>query len=399
MRLHAFHGLRYARPAAEAGALAAPPYDQIDDPARDRLHAASPHQFAHLIRPAAADGGDPYARAAELHRRWLGDGIVAREARPALYPYVIELAGGGRRLGIAGLVGLEDARRIRPHEQTIDKPFADRLALLEATRVDLEPVLLLSEDGGRLDALLTEDLEGIEPLVRHQDADGHRHLLYRIEEPARIARYREALAGPGAIADGHHRYKVAQAFAERHDAAAESAAAAKLAVVTSLDSPALTIDPIHRALRAPADLARLAPLAAARAPFRGDGGTAFAAAVAAAPQPALGIRVTGAEPEVWSFPATGRPAVAVLRDAVLPALGLAPAAATDGTVLYRAQPEELWAQIEGGEVGTALFLPPMQPAEFAAAIAEGEMLPPKSTRFLPKVMSGLVWAAHDTALA
>ena len=40
----------------------------------------------------------------------------------------------------------------------------------------------------------------------------------------------------------------------------------------------------------------------------------------------------------------------------------------------------------------------MQTAAFAAAIADGEMLPPKSTRFLPKVMSGLVWADHDSKI-
>ena len=399
MRLHAFQGLRYDRPADQAGTLAAPPYDQIDDRQRDRFHAQSPHQFVHLTRPVAGDGGDPYAHAAALHRRWLADGVVAREARPALYPYVIELAGGaGKRLGIAGLVELEDTRGIRPHEQTLDKPFADRLALLEAMRVDIEPILLLAEDAGRLDALLAADLEGAEPLVSYQDADGHRHLLYRIDDPARIARYREALAGPGAIADGHHRYKVAQRYAERHSAATGSAAAAKLAVVTSLDSPALTIDPIHRALRAPADLGPLAPLAASRAPFRGGDGRAFAAAVAAAPQPALGLWVAGGEPEVWSFGGGERPAVVVLRDDVLPALGLRPEAATDGTVVYRDNPEELWAQVTGGELGTAILLPPMRPAEFAAAIAEGEMLPPKSTRFLPKVMAGLIWADHDAAL-
>jgi uncharacterized protein (DUF1015 family) len=51
-----------------------------------------------------------------------------------------------------------------------------------------------------------------------------------------------------------------------------------------------------------------------------------------------------------------------------------------------------------GEAGTGLWLPPMEPSAFAAAIAHGDMLPPKSTRFLPKVMSGLVWGDHGTKL-
>jgi uncharacterized protein (DUF1015 family) len=406
MRLFAFEGLRYSARAGEtsrlAGALAAPPYDQINETVRDRFHAQSPHQFVHLTRPVAsgleASGADPYRSAAELHARWLRDGVVEREGRPALYPYVIELAGGGERLGVLGLVEYADAGLIRPHEQTLDKPLADRLALLEAMHVDLEPVLLLSEDGGRLDPLIQADVAGAPELVRHRDAEGNFHVLYRVDDPARIALYREALDVPSAIADGHHRYKVGQRFAREHGARPGTAAAAKLAVVTSLDSPALAIEPIHRAFKEKIDLARLAGVHTARTPYGGTGGRSpdgndFAAAVAAAPQPAVGVWVGGGEPEIWHL-GSGELVVKTFQDIFLPALGLPPEASTDGTVVYRSSPGELWDQVASGEIGTGIFLPPMAPAEFAAAIAHGEMLPAKSTRFMPKVMSGLAWADH-----
>ena len=405
MRLFAFEGLHYSEIAGdtdEIGELAAPPYDQINDSLRDRFHAQSPHQFVHLTKPLAPEGGDPYRFAAALHHRWIKEGTVERDPRPAIYPYVIELAGGGERLGLLGLVGYEDATVIRPHEHTLDKPLADRTALLEATRVDLEPVLLLSEDQGRLDALLREDLQNGDsagPLVRHRDADGHFHVLYRIGDPGRIALYKQALDVPSAIADGHHRYKVGQRFAREHGAQPGTAAAAKLAVITSLESPALVIDPIHRAFKEPIDLSRLAGVAEATEKFEGSGGWDFAAAVAAAPQPALGVWVHSRDPEVWHLaPSDSAPKLSVrlFQEALLPALGLPPEASTDGTVVYRSNPDELWSQVAAGELGTGLWLPPMQPAAFAAAIADGEMLPPKSTRFLPKVMSGLVWADHDS---
>src|SRR6202040_3478617 len=159
MRLFAFEGLRYGPRAGDAGRLAAPPYDQIDDAARDRFQAASPNHFVHLTRPVATGAGDPYRHAAELHGGWLRDGVVVRGEQPSLFPSVVELAGGGpgssggtpgRRLGVMALVGYAPASEIRPHEQTLDKPLADRLALLEATRVDLEPALLLAEEGGQL---------------------------------------------------------------------------------------------------------------------------------------------------------------------------------------------------------------------------------------------------------
>ena len=401
MRLFAFEGLHYsanAGNAEEIGELAAPPYDQINDSLRDRFHTQSPHQFVHLTKPVAPEGGDPYRFAAALHHRWIKEGIIERDPRPAIYPYLIELAGGGERLGVLGLVGYEDASVIRPHEHTLDKPLADRTALLEATRVDLEPVLLLSEDRGRLDALLREDLQGNDrrgPLVRHRDADGHFHVLYRIDDPARIALYQQALDVPSAIADGHHRYKVGQRFAREHGAQPGTAAAAKLAVITSLDSPALTIDPIHRAFKEPVDLAKLAGVSTSKQTWDGPGGQDFAAAVAAAPQPAIGVWAHGRDPEIWQLDSS-KLAVELFQDTLLPALGLPPEASTDGTVVYRSNPDELWSQVAAGDLGTGIWLPPMTPAAFAAAIAGGEMLPPKSTRFLPKVMSGLVWADHES---
>src|ERR1700680_1148450 len=192
MRLFAFEGLRYGAGAGDASRLAAPPYDQIDDAARDRFQAASPYQFVHLTRPVATGAGDPYRRAAELHRRWLREGIVIRDEQPSLYPYVVELAGGGpggggpgggRRLGVMALVGYAPASEIRPHEQTLDKPLADRLAGLEATRVDLEPALLLAEAGGELDRLLAAGLANLSPpLVDYRDDAGNHHLLFRIAD-------------------------------------------------------------------------------------------------------------------------------------------------------------------------------------------------------------------------
>lgn len=414
MRLYAFQGLRYDRPPAEVDPLVAPPYDQIDNSLRDRLHARDEHQFARLTRPVAGEAGDPYEESARLHRRWLGSGVVARDGRPALYPYAIELADGGRRLGVCGLVGVEEPGSgvIRPHEETLDKPLADRVALLRQNRVDLEPVLFLSEDGSALDALLAEDVAASEPIALHADPDGHRHLLYRTDDPARIVRYQELLAPlPAAIADGHHRYKTACLYAEESGAPEGTAAAAKLTVVTSLASPGLTIDPIHRALRDGSDLSaalrRL--LGATERTLEKTSGPGLAAAVAEAPQPALGVWVAGEDPRVWRLDPASAPdsipegarglTVALLHGMVLPALGLPARAATDGTLLYRASAQRLGAELEAGELAVGFFLPPMAPADFAAAIAHGDLLPPKSTRFLPKVFSGLVWADHDAELA
>lgn len=405
MRIQAFHGVRYAG-VPDAGALAAPPYDQIDDRLRDRFHQ-TPHHFVHLSRPVAGDGGDAPGHAAALHDAWLADGTLRQDPEPTLYANEIVLPGGERRLGLTALVGIEppESAVIRPHEETLAKAIADRLELLRAMRVDLEPILLLADDGGALDELLAADCGG-DPVVEHHDMAGNIHRLFPVTDGARIAGYREALAdASGLIADGHHRYKVASLYAaEQGGAEPGSPATAKLAVITSLASPALTIDPIHRAFAEAPSLEPLLPLVAQRQPLAESTGPAAAAAVAAAPQPALVVWPGGETPEIWSLDAKHpeltlsrarrRLAVAMLHFELLPRLGLAPEAATDGTVSYRSDPETLAQAITGGELSLGIFLPPMAPAAFAAALGEGGLLPPKSTRFLPKVVSGLVWARH-----
>lgn len=404
MRIQAFQGVRYAD-VPDAGALAAPPYDQIDDRLRDRFHR-TPHHFVHLSRPVAGDGSDAPAHAAALHDAWLADGSLREDAEPALYANEIILPGGNRRLGLTALLGIEppESPVIRPHEETLAKAIADRLELLRAMRVDLEPILLLADDGGALDELLATDC-GIDPAVEHRDADGNTHRLFPITDGARIARYRDTLAdATGLIADGHHRYKVASLYAAERGAPPGSPAAGKLAVITSLASPALTIDPIHRAFTEAPSLEPLLPLVAGRQPLTEATGSATAAAVAAARQPALVTWPGGGRPEIWSLdaehpelelsPARRQLAVAMLHFELLPRLGLAPQAATDGTVSYRSDAEALARALGDGDFSLGIFLPPMEPAAFAAALGEGGLLPPKSTRFLPKVVSGLVWARH-----
>lgn len=406
MRIYAFQGLRYATP--DAGALAAPPFDQIDAALRDRLHR-TPYHFAHLTRPVAAEAPSPAAHAAALHAAWLQAGIVRRDAGPALYAYSIELPGGTQRAGLCALVGLEPpaAEIVRPHEETVERTVEERLALLAALRVDLEPIFLLADDGGALERLLAAEGSGSADEATHVDELGNRHRL-RPLPPRRTEAYRRALeAATAVIADGHHRYRTAARWAAEHGVEA-GAAAAKLAVLTSLASPALTIEPIHRGLVTRLDLDAALPALAARVPSAAATGSELAAAVAAAPQPALGV-LTGGRPEIWRLDAGAAPAdihraaatlpVVLLHRCLLPAWGLPREAATDGTVAYRSDPDRLWAAVAGGEFGTGLWLPPLAPAAFQAAVAAGGLLPPKSTRFMPKLVSGLVWCPHDARLA
>ena len=407
MRIHAFQGTRYAKKHDDPGRYAAPPYDQINDALRERLHE-EPLSFSHLLRPATEAGSDPHQHAAALHQSWLETGVVQSDAEPSLYPYEIRLPDGGRRLGLATLVDIEAPASgiIRPHERTVEKTVEERLNLLRAMQTDIGPVLLLSEDEGELDTLIANDVATLPPQAEHLDPEGNRHLLYRLTDAPRIATYRGILeASAGLIADGHHRYKVARLYADEVGAERGTAGAAKLSVITSLASSGLAIDPIHRALSAPVGLDSPNVVVVERQDWHGETGSHFAAAVAAAAQPAIGVVAIGHRPQIWLLdPETGPTdlpraasdlAVVLLHYCIFPGWGFQAEAAVDGTVLYRSNADELWSAATNGDVAAGFFLPPMSTSGFARAIANGDVLPPKSTRFLPKLVSGLVWSRHD----
>ena len=410
MKLLAFQGFRYTRRQdQDPGTLAAPPFDQINDAKRQELHALSPHHYSHLTRPDP-DQDDPQTAARDLFDQWVSEGVVARDTAPALYPYVVELTDGRKRPGICGLLSIAPGvdHGLRPHEHTVDKPLADRLALLEAMEIDIEPVFVIADDkDGELDRLLAEDLAKLDEVVAHTDPmTGERHVLYRLEDLQRIARYQHVFAAGGAaIADGHHRTKTAQLYAKKQECEDGTAAGAKMAVVTPSSADGLTIDPIHRAVMVELDENRLESLTISRTSAVSTSGRDLAAEVAASEQPAIGVWFAGGSPEIWSLDpekvpesTPGRKAglsVVLLHYQLLAASGLDISNASDGSILYRSNPDDLYEMVRSGEAKAGFWLPPMSAQGFAKATQDGDVLPPKSTRFIPKLVSGLVWCGHD----
>ena len=264
--------------------------------------------------------------------------------------------------------------------------------------------MYIVEDDGSLDALLEADTRG-EPLGEHRDPDGNLHRLYRVSNALRIKTYRELLApAASVIADGHHRTKTAQLFAKKHEPSLTSAASAKMAVMISLASSALKIDPIHRAVSIEVDLDALGSIPAERSSLAGKSGTEIAAAVAAAPAPSIAVQAEGEIPNSGRSMPRARRATSRQRHQPRrrPAAPLAPAHGRTGHRDGHRWVDPLPLRSRHprrhgpcGECRLAVWLPPMSPSDFAAATAGGQVLPAKATRFLPKVVSGLVWAEHD----
>src|SRR5579875_2538863 len=196
----------------------APPYDVIDPEQRARLAARSPHNVVRIDLP---QGDDPYAAAAEQLANWRRERVIVQDDQPALWVLEQEYTGPDRqrrtRHGFLARVRVEEygARRIRPHERTHPGPREDRLRLTRATRANLSPIFaLFSDPEGNVWRALAP-ATAARPWGRAVDEDGTENRLWRLGDPAAIETVASALRDAELlIADGHHRYETARAYAE-----------------------------------------------------------------------------------------------------------------------------------------------------------------------------------------
>jgi uncharacterized protein (DUF1015 family) len=306
------------------------------------------------------------------------------------------------RAGVVALGEVVEYGRgvVLPHERTHAGPKRDRLRLLEATGADTGLLFMLAPDpGGELRRLGAP--EGA-PIAEARDLRGELHRLWRVTDPAAIARLQRALADvPVIIADGHHRYETAVEYARR-----EPAARHKLMAFVPLEGPGLTILPNHRLVHGVEGFALARLLTDARPWFEVsplDDPLGFQptprriGVVAGGEAAALTLRDDAVDRLPWP-PGTSAAwralAVSVLHEGVLrPLLGITDALLDAGThVDYTADAGEAVRAARQGRCQAAFLIAPTTPAELQAVVRGGELLPQKSTHFYPKLLDGLVFA-------
>ncbi len=234
--------------------MVAPPYDVIYTDARDQLLAQSPYNVVEVDLPLAADGGDPYEHAAAVLATWRSEGVVVQDETPAIWPLEQDYVGpDGRsrtRHGFLARVRIEDygPGRIRPHERTHPGPREDRLRLTKATRANLSPIFALFSDPEQRAWSALAPATARTPWAETTDPDGTVNRLWRVDDADAIAAVQAAAADTELlIADGHHRYETARAYAE--EIGGEGPHRYVLMYLVALEDPGLTVFPTHRLVR------------------------------------------------------------------------------------------------------------------------------------------------------
>jgi uncharacterized protein (DUF1015 family) len=403
IRIHPFAALR---PAFEhAAEVASDPYDVIStEEARERA-AGKPRSFLHVVRseidlPPETDchAAAVYGQADRNLQAMIAAGTLIRDPRPGLYLYR-QIRNGQAQLGIVCCVEAEQYRsgEIRKHEKTRPDKEDDRTRHLLVTACHAEPVFLCFRDhpsGGATLAARMQSDAATKPVFDFVAPGGVQHTGWMVPD---ATPYLEAFRGLDLlyIADGHHRSAGAERAATASAKANPRHAGGEeygrfLAVVFPHDQ--LRILPYNRIVN---DLKGLAP-AEFLDRLRGVG--ELQPSQAGEPEQRGTVRVY-VDGRWWSltFPEASIDRsdpiasldVSLLQDRVLaPILGIGDPR-TDARI-------EFVGGIRGCDElerrtgrGVAFSMHATSADELLAVADAGEIMPPKSTWFEPKLRSGL----------
>jgi uncharacterized protein (DUF1015 family) len=401
-----FTGLR---PLPERAAeVLAPPYDVLDTEEARARAAGKPWSFLHISKPEIDLPPDTppyapavYAKAAANLEGMLAQGMLVRDPAPCYYVYRLTM-GSHVQTGIAAAasVAAYDANRIRRHELTRPDKENDRVCQIEAVNAQTGPVLMAYPSAPQVDAMLVEATAGPAAVDVTAD-DGIVHRLWVLHDATTIATLTAAFDALPAlyIADGHHRSAAASRVAAARRAAnphrtGEESYERFLSVI--FPAHEMSILDYNRVVR---DLNGLA-----LSDFLSRVGERFVVApspVAVKPdRPGeFGLYLGGRwyrltiHPERIPLDPVARLDVSLLSDQLLaPVLGIRDLRSDQRIDFVGGMRGlgELEKRVDRGEMAAAFTLFPTRMEDLMAVADAGEVMPPKSTWFEPKLADGMV---------
>lgn len=403
--LHPFRALRPRADAAEA--VASVPYDVVSVQEARRLAAGNEKSFLHVIRPEIdlPEGTDEHApevydKGAENLRRFVESGFMQTEEAPDLYVYRLVM-NGRAQTGLFGCVAVSeyDDGTILKHEETRPAKEDDRTRHILTQKAHAEPVMLTYRGDAEVKRL-TEEAMTTEPLYDFEASDGVQHTLWRVRDAGALADAFGAVPQLY-VADGHHRCKAA------------SRAAAELREDQRTDTSEFEFFP---AVLFPMDQMRILPYNRIVYDLPEEP-KAFLNHLyeqveveenvgEAVPQvPGTVCCYLGGQWHRLTLRTTERSGradeldVARLSEFVLePLLGIEDPRRDPNLDFVGGirGTDELERRVDTGEAAVAFSMYPTQTEDLIEVSDEGELMPPKSTWFEPKLRSGLLVHLFDS---
>jgi uncharacterized protein (DUF1015 family) len=266
-----FRGILYNVSKVSMEDVLAPPYDIITPEFREALYMQSLHNIVRIDfgreEPGDNETENKYIRAGRYLDAWINEGVFIRSDKPSYYIYEMSYKIGGIRkslIGFLGLVKLEELGKgsVFPHECTHSKPKQDRLNLMKACEANTSPIFSLYKSSDRQVSNLLSRTAETNPYIEASDVSGDMHRLWKIDQEEQVAIITKELIDKDIfIADGHHRYETAYEFYREmmsKDPSRSKAFDHVLMFLADMRDEGLTILPTHRLLKTvPEDMDRI----------------------------------------------------------------------------------------------------------------------------------------------
>ncbi len=401
-----FRGIVYDTARVQIEDVLAPPYDIITPEYREALYMQSPYNVVRIDygkeEPSDDAVQNKYTRARHYLEKWLSDGILKQNESPTFYVYEMtyRIHGSTKRLrGFLGLVKLEELGKgsIYPHECTHAMPKQDRLNLLRACHANTSPIFALYKSSENRIAPILSAVTSTEPYISAVDISGDVHRLWRVDRADDMEAIKREMVGKAVfIADGHHRYETALEFYREQSSRDEPGGSKPygyvLMFLANMLDEGLTILPTHRLLKTiPADLDRL--LSAYFDRERVQNGFDIRS-VLSDRRRSFGFYQGGASYwEILTYRETDmcdvcedlrQTDVVILHEVVLKKI------IHTADIGYEMDVRRALDLVSSGAYRAAFFLNPTLVEDVEKAALSSFRMPPKSTYFYPKLLTGLV---------
>lgn len=374
-----------------------PPYDVISAEEHKQFLKKSPYNFVRIILGKDASG---YQHVKDRFERWQKDKVIISDQGHYFYYWVQHFRHQGKRWTRKGLVGcsvLDDFKtgKILPHENTLAAPKADRLEILKACKANLTPIFMMYEDPRfTLDALIAEAKP--KRVIRFRDADGIVQEVWKLTEKRMYPKLQNFFQEKEFfILDGHHRFATALNYQERHRQVLGSNRV--MTFVTNRCDPGLVVYPIYRLLKPTIGFDSHHYLESLKEDFKieksrgvkvlkaGTWGVMFQ-------KDPYFYSLTAKHPrklrESMKVPSAIRPLdITVLDHVILPPKVKSLIEYKRGMPAYI---ETSRQQLRQGKLAAMWFVRAPSLKELVAVSREHTTMPPKSTYFYPKLLSGVL---------
>lgn len=402
-----FRGILYNPSRVQGDMVTAPPYDIITPAYRESLYNKSEFNIVRvdfgIELPDDTVTNNKYTRAKADFEKWLNGGILIRDDVPLFYAYEIDYSAYGKNFTLRGLIALvrieELGKGVYPHEATYSKPKEDRLNLMRACKANISPIYALYNSPEKTTSNILK-LTQSTPWITSKDADGAVHKIYKIVDSNLHDQIVKEFHDKAIyIADGHHRYEVALEFKkemEHNDATLTSYSCNYvLMFLANIQDEGITVLPTHRLIKCPFDnIHMLKKLEKYFEINITDSKKDIMDVLMAESENAIGLHMK--DDKKWYIlkyigekledvhPSLSNLDVVLLHELIFKKI------LEIKEFAYEMNSTEAIRMVHSADFDAAFFLKPTQLKDVEQVALANKRMPPKSTYFYPKLLTGMV---------